>query len=70
MNAWQFLIELNKVCYFMSKERTGRASNSELKRWLKNRAVIVNGESIKWDEPMDFAIHSFVLFPKNKVTLF
>ena len=66
MNAWQFLIELNKVCFFMSKERTGRASNSELKRWLKNQAVIVNGESIKWDEPMDFTIYSFVLFPKTK----
>ena len=70
MNAWQFLMDLNKNCFFMSRERTGKASNSELKRWLKNQAVIVNGESVKWDEPMDFLIHSFVLFPKNPITLF
>jgi len=70
MNAWQFLMDLNKVCFFMSRERTGKASNSELKRWLKNKAVIVNGESIKWDEPMDFVIRSFVMFPKKPVTLF
>ena len=70
MNAWQFLIDINKVCFFMSRERTGKASNSELKRWLKNKAVIVNGESVKWDEPMDFVINSFVIFPKKPVTLF
>ena len=70
MNAWQFLMDLNKVCFFMSRERKGKASNSELKRWLKNKAVIVNGESVKWDEPMDFVIHSFVIFPKKPITLF
>lgn len=70
MKAWQFLIELNKVCFFMSRERKGRASNSELKRWFHNKAVIVNGKAIKWDEELQDEIKSFVLFPKKPVTLF
>lgn len=70
LNAWQFLMELHTVCHFMSRERKGKASNSELKRWLKNQAVVVNGSRIKWDTEIDFNIESFVLFPKNPVTLF
>jgi len=70
MKAWQFLINLNKVCFFMSRERTGKASNSELKRWFKNKAVIVNGAPIKFDDDLP-EIKSFVLFTKSKkVTLF
>jgi len=70
MNAWEFLMDLNTVCHFMSRERTGKASNSELKRWIKNQALVVNGERVKWDELIDFPIISVVLFPKKPVTLF
>jgi len=69
MNAWELLMNLNKVCHFMSRERSGKASNSELKRWIKNQALVINGEKVKWDEIMDFPIFSVVLFPKNRVTL-
>jgi hypothetical protein len=71
MNGWQFLMDLNKVCHFQTKEgkKYGGVSNSELKRWCQNKAVIVNGEPIDWNEPMDFPIFSIVLFPKNKITL-
>ena len=69
MNAWQFLIELNKMCQFHSIENPKKkASNSELKRWLQNNAVECNGEKLKHDEIMDFAIFSLVLFPKKKKT--
>ena len=70
MNAWEFLRDLRSICHFTSKERPGKASNSELKRWLQNQAVRFNGESVKWDEPIDFPIFSVVLFPKKPVTLF
>lgn len=70
MNAWEFLMDINKVCFFMSRERTGKASNSELKRWVKNQALKINGENVKWDEEIDFPIISVVLFPKHPVTLF
>lgn len=72
MNALQFLVELNKVCGFQTKEgaRVGKPSNSEFRRWFQNGAVVINGEKVKWDEEMDFPIISFVLFPKHPITLF
>lgn len=72
MNAWMFLRELHKTCHFQTREGRlcGEASASELKRWLQNGAVVVNGEKVAWDEPMDFPIFSYVLFPKKPVTLF
>ena len=67
MNAWQFLRDLHTVCHFTTIEgdKTRTASTSELKRWLQNGVVQCNGERLAWDEPMDFPIISFVLFPNN-----
>lgn len=71
MNAWQYLIELNSVCQFHSKERSGKVSNSELKRWLVNKSVLLNGRRINFDETVDFPVEQLILFPKkNKVTIF
>ena len=70
MTAWDFLKELNTVCCFMSREKTGRATNSELKRWFLNKAVSINGERMKFDQEVKFPITKMFLFPKNRVTLF
>lgn len=72
MNAWQFLIALHGTCKFQTRDgnKVGVASNSELKRWLQNKAIICNGEALDWNEPMDFPIVSFVLFPNKPITLF
>ncbi len=70
MTHWDFLKELNTGCHFMSRERSGRASNSELKRWLQNRAVEVNGTRPRFNDEVQFPITSMVLFPKRgRVTL-
>ena len=69
MNNWQFLMKINKVCSFMSRERTGKASNSELKRWLMNKAVIVDGKPVIWNNEVSLPIASFVLFPKKPITI-
>lgn len=69
MTAWDFLKDLNKVCFFMSKERPGRATNSELKRWCQNKALCINGIRPKFDAEIEFPITSMYLFPKRKVTL-
>lgn len=46
------------------------ASKSEVGRWCKAGAVRINGESLLWNEQVDFPIISLVLFPKgNRVTL-
>lgn len=72
ITAWMFLRELHSICHFQTREgkKVGLVSNSELKRWLQNKAVIINGESIAWDELIDFPIISVVLFPKHPITLF
>lgn len=67
MNALQFMRTLSNACGgFMSRERDGKASNSEMKRWIGNRSVIINGENVAWDEAMNFHMESVVLFPKGK----
>lgn len=67
MNAWQWLVDLNKLCKFQTREgkRVGTASNSEIKRWLMNGAVKLNGETVQWNEPMDFPVISVKLFTKD-----
>lgn len=70
MNSWQYLMELNTWCQFTSRERGGKASNSELKRWVKNQAMSVNGSKVKWDDEIVFPINSLTLFTKkNKITI-
>ena len=69
MTAWDFLKELNKVCYFMSREKTGKATKSELKRWLQNKAVSINGERVRFDQEIAFPITEMFLFPKKDTIL-
>lgn len=66
MNAWEYLMELNQVCFFMSREREGKASNSELKRWCKNQALTIDGVKVKWDQELAFPITTCTLFTKKK----
>lgn len=71
MNTWEFLRELNETCCFASREKKGRATNSELKRWCERSSVVINGQKMKWNEEIEFPIFNMVLFPKrNRVTLF
>lgn len=71
MTAWQFLRSIHELCSFQTREgkKVGKASSSELKRWIQNGAMVVNGEKVAWDEQMDFEMFSVVLFPKNSITL-
>jgi hypothetical protein len=70
-NNWQLLRDLNEICHFQTREgkKVGAVSNSELKRWCQNKSVIINGKPVAWDAPVDYPIKSFVLFPKNRITL-
>jgi len=69
MTAWELLRDLNTVCHFMSRERTGRATNSELRRWCQNKAVSINGKRVQFDEEIEFPVTEMFLFPKHRVTL-
>ena len=68
MNAWEYLRKLHTVCHFHSRERDREATNSELKRWLCNQSVLLNGRRIKWNEEVDFPVDQLVLFPKSNRT--
>ena len=62
-----FLIHLSNACgIFMSLERSGKASNSELRRWFERKSVEVNGSPARWDDPIPEEWISLVLHPKSK----
>jgi hypothetical protein len=62
---------LHEVCSFQTREgkKVGRASNSELKRWLQNKAVLIDGKAANWNDELSFPVKSMVLFPKKPITL-
>jgi len=72
MTAWEFLRELHETMHFQTREgkKVGRASNSELRRWIQNQSLIINGESVAWNEVMDFPMISVRLFTRaNTITI-
>lgn len=72
MNVLTFLNSLRPALP-MSRERPCTVpSNSEVRRWIEQGAVHLNGEPCKWNEEIDFPLTSVGLFPgspKSKVTL-
>ncbi|QDH83694.1 hypothetical protein [Achromobacter phage Motura] len=67
MKARDWLAELNKQCQFGSREQRGKkVTRAELQRWLDQKAVLINGETVKQDEELDFPIISVVLHPASK----
>lgn len=71
--GWSYLISLNEVCKFTSRETKGKlVSNSELKRWCQNSVLRINGNIIKWNETIPFPdeIETVTLFTKqNRITI-
>ena len=67
MNCYEFMVDLHKVCQFQTKEgkKVGKASNSEIRRWLNNKVVLMNGVQVKPDDDIPEEIISLVMFPKN-----
>lgn len=41
-------------------------SQSELRRWCQQGAVLFNTETVAWDEEIDFPVFSLVFFPGGK----
>ena len=67
MNCLQYLMNLHKMCQFMSIEKPAiKASNSELRRWFNNKSVEINFQTPGAEDPLPPFIKSLVLFPKSK----
>lgn len=64
-NVLTFLNGLRPALPFSIEKPSLLASNGEVRRWCTNKAVLINGESVKWDEPVDFPVFSLVFFPKG-----
>jgi hypothetical protein len=65
-NALTYLNSLRPALPYSIEKPCQVASNGEVKRWMQNNAVIVNGQPVKWDTPIDFEVVSLVFFPKSK----
>ncbi len=48
------------------KEIYGRPSNSEIRRWLVNKSVLINGMNPLPDDEISFPITDLIFFPKGK----
>jgi hypothetical protein len=65
MNALTYLNNLRPAIPYSTEKPCTIASNGELRRWMAGSAVLINGEPVTWDEPIDFPVHSLVFFPKS-----
>ena len=75
MAALQYMIRVHEFPHgkpdgkaktgFWSHEQNRIASNSELRRWIQQGAILFNGERMEPNEPIDFPLNSVILFPKS-----
>lgn len=70
MKALDFLLQFQlppSIEKPANKERPATPpSKSEVRRWFDQNSVRMNGESVAWNEEIDFPIISLVLFPKSE----
>jgi len=66
MKAIDFLISIRDALPMSNEKPCTVASNSELRRWIKQGVVLFNTERVEIDEEIDFPIFSLVIFPKSK----
>jgi 23S rRNA-/tRNA-specific pseudouridylate synthase len=66
MTAFDWIWELNFVCggFFSTEKPKKKASNSELKRWIENGSIVINGTRCKAVDPIT-SITEIILFPKS-----
>lgn len=66
MNALEFLISLRPaIPMAMNGNKPIIASNGDLRRWLENKAVIINGKKPGPKDENEFPIDNVVFFPKS-----
>jgi len=65
MQAFKFLCSLPHVPMQFNGDKPVRASNSEKRRWLQNKSVIINGVKPNWNDEICFPVTELVFFPKS-----
>jgi hypothetical protein len=66
MNILEWLNSLRPALPMSSEAPCKAMSQSELRRHLKSKAILINGESCEWNELLDFPVFGLVVFPNGK----
>jgi hypothetical protein len=66
LTALQYMTRINAMGPFWNYDENKPASNSALRRWLEQGAILFNSERIMPLDLIDFPIYSLVMFPKGK----
>lgn len=66
MKAAQFLSSLEHVPMVMNGNKPIKASNSERRRWLQNKAVVINGKTAGPDDEIEFPVTQLIFFPNSE----
>lgn len=66
LTAIQFMARLNTMSPFWNHEENKHASNSVLRRWIEQGAILFNGRRMMPNDTIDFVIDSLVMFPKSE----
>jgi hypothetical protein len=71
MNVLQYLNSLRPALPLSETRDTNGArkpmSGSELRRCIEQRAVLINGEQVTYNEEVDFPVFSLVFYPRSLV---
>jgi len=72
MQAFKFLCSIPHVPMQFNGTQPVAASNSERRRWLQNKSVIINGTKPNWNDEISMPVTELVFFPKSdrKTTMF
>ena len=66
MTALDLLKAIPHVPMFLRNTVPTRASNSDMKRWLKTSSVLINGKRPLPNDTIEFPVTECVFFPKSE----
>lgn len=65
LTVLQYMLVMHNMCHFWSIEKQSVASNAEIKRWIQQKAILINGKPRGLNDLVDCRVESLVLFPKS-----
>lgn len=68
MTALQFVLSMGSAIPMSVENPCKQATNSEIRRWLDQQSVVINGKKPKSKDTIDLPVTSLIFFPKSKAT--
>jgi hypothetical protein len=66
MQALEFVLSMRPAVPFSVEKACEIATNSEVRRWFKNKAIRINGASPNWNDNIKLPVTELVFFPNGK----